>query len=76
MFSYAVILFSALAMDDLVGNFAVGKDFDALLVSVPDPDLHCEPLNSLQLLQKFLYCGSERNIKEVYIQGRQVKQAF
>ncbi|XP_034243164.1 guanine deaminase isoform X2 [Thrips palmi] len=66
----------ALDMDNIVGNFAVGKEFDALLVSVPDPDLHVGPLNSLQLLQKFIYCGSERNIKEVYVQGRQVKQGF
>ncbi|KAJ1527088.1 hypothetical protein ONE63_008628 [Megalurothrips usitatus] len=66
----------ALAMDDVVGNFQVGKEFDALLVSAPDPDLHFESLDSLQLLQKFLYCGSERNIKEVYVQGRPVKQAF
>ncbi|KAE8750715.1 hypothetical protein FOCC_FOCC002692 [Frankliniella occidentalis] len=66
----------ALAMDNIVGNFAVGKEFDALLVSVPDPDLHIETLDSLQQLQKFLYCGSERNIKEVYVQGRSVKKAF
>lgn len=73
IFSY---YFTALAMDEKVGNFTVGKEFDALLVSVPDPDLHVESLDSLQLLQKFLYCGSERNIKEVYVQGRPVKQAF
>ncbi|KAK3930206.1 Guanine deaminase [Frankliniella fusca] len=66
----------ALAMDSIVGNFAVGKEFDALLVSVPDPDLHIETLDSLQMLQKFLYCGSERSIKEVYVQGRSVKNAY
>lgn len=66
----------ALAMDGTVGNFVEGKDFDALLVSVPDPDLHGGQLDSLQLLQKFLQCGSDKNIKEVYVQGRPVKQAF
>ncbi|WFD01230.1 guanine deaminase [Malassezia yamatoensis] len=70
-------------LDDHVGKFAKGYDFDALLVdpfltqpgrSTPgNPGLFVqkdEPLASV--LEKWLFCGDDRNIVEVYVRGRKV----
>lgn len=54
----------------------VGKDFDALLI---DTDCEDSPFDifdiqqETELLQKFLYCGDDRNITQVYVAGRRVK---
>ncbi|KAK4885750.1 hypothetical protein RN001_002021 [Aquatica leii] len=66
----------ALAIDTVVGNFAVRKDFDALIV-----DMNVEHGNSqcllkydpLELFQKFVYVGDDRNIVSVFIAGKNVK---
>lgn len=66
----------ALAMDDKIGNFDVGKEFDALIVDMDVKNggtdfLHdCTPL---ELLQKFIYVGDDRNIIKVYVSGQQIK---
>ncbi|KAA0716974.1 Guanine deaminase [Triplophysa tibetana] len=65
----------ALSLDDQIGNFVVGKDFDALRVNV------CVPGGPIDLfpgegpkviLEKFLNLGDDRNITEVYVAGRRV----
>lgn len=71
----------ALFLDDLIGNFVVGKRFDALLV-----DTDCSPIDFfdlqpqksddehlLECLQKFIYSGDDRNIIQVFVDGKQVK---
>lgn len=75
----------ALSMDDKIGNFIVGKDFDALLIdtyagATDKFDLPKTLTANLtdeekfqQLLQKFIYVGDDRNITKVYVSGRQVK---
>jgi guanine deaminase len=65
---------------DHTGNFAPGKSFDALLVNVRqghgNPGLWGvneagkEELEAL--LERFLFCGDDRNIKRVYVQGRMI----
>ncbi|XP_017272615.1 guanine deaminase [Kryptolebias marmoratus] len=65
----------ALSLDDQIGNFEVGKDFDALRVNVAAPD---GPIDLIQsdgpkvLLEKFLNLGDDRNIVEVFVAGRKV----
>ncbi|XP_054628851.1 guanine deaminase [Dunckerocampus dactyliophorus] len=65
----------ALSLDDQIGNFEVGKDFDALRVNVAVPG---GPIDMIQLekpkiiLEKFLNLGDDRNIVEVYVAGRKV----
>lgn len=66
-----------------VGNFMPGKTFDAIIVSlrqetrnpniwVETDELHAsEPALSI-LLEKFLLCGDDRNIRSVYVAGRLV----
>ncbi|XP_013868015.1 guanine deaminase [Austrofundulus limnaeus] len=65
----------ALSLDDQIGNFEVGKDFDALRVNVAAPG---GPIDLIQsdgpkiLLEKFLNLGDDRNIVEVFVAGRKV----
>ncbi|XP_051923411.1 guanine deaminase [Hippocampus zosterae] len=65
----------ALSMDSQIGNFEVGKDFDALRVNVAVPG---GPIDLIQqdkpkiILEKFLNMGDDRNIVEVYVAGRKV----
>lgn len=75
----------ALSMDKQIGNFATGKDFDALLIETftgPTdkfnlPKCLTEGLTAedkfSQLLQKFIYTGDDRNIQKVFVKGKQVK---
>lgn len=75
----------ALALDNKIGNFLIGKDFDALLIEVHAGNIDKFDLPSVltanltdeykfqQLLQKFLYVGDDRNVSKVYVKGQQVK---
>lgn len=63
-------------MDNQVGNFEVGKEFDALIVDTNVSDGLLNNLQSSTLeeqFQKFIYSGDDRNIIEVYISGCKVK---
>ncbi|XP_036917568.1 guanine deaminase [Sturnira hondurensis] len=69
----------ALGLDKDIGNFEVGKEFDALLInpkaSDSPIDLFCGDLVgdvSGTIIQKFLYLGDDRNIEEVYVGGKLV----
>ncbi|XP_024411243.2 guanine deaminase [Desmodus rotundus] len=69
----------ALGLDKDIGNFEVGKEFDALLInpkaSDSPIDLFCGDLVgdlSETIIQKFLYLGDDRNIEEVYVGGKLV----
>lgn len=64
----------ALGMEERIGNFAVGKAFDALIVDVLSHDnIDCFGIEEpLQLFEKFLYLGDDRNIEHVFVQGKRV----
>ncbi|KOC67513.1 Guanine deaminase [Habropoda laboriosa] len=67
---------AALAMDNQIGNFEIGKEFDALVVdtSVSDGLLNDLQNNTLEeRLQKFIYSGDDRNIVQMYVNGHKVK---
>lgn len=73
------------SIDNKVGNFLKGKDFDALLIDVyaGSVDKFNIPTNVSdkwtaeykfqQKLQKFIYVGDDRNISHVYVKGKQIK---
>lgn len=75
----------ALALDKKIGNFEVGKNFDALLIDTYEgacdkfdlPKVLTEKLSEeykfQQRLQKFVYTGDDRNIVKVFVKGREVK---
>ncbi|GJQ66035.1 hypothetical protein Trydic_g4125 [Trypoxylus dichotomus] len=66
----------ALSLADKIGNFQVGKEFDALVVdmkaanSSADYFDNCTPM---ELLQKFVFLGDDRNVRTVFVDGKQVK---
>lgn len=72
-------------LDHIIGNFAVGKSFDALVIStrpeagnpaVVEPGDHIHPPGTgdeeklHEHLERFLFCGDDRNISRVFVQGR------
>ncbi|XP_055525014.1 guanine deaminase [Wyeomyia smithii] len=75
----------ALAIADKVGNFLPGKDFDALLIDTSVYPINRYQLppaltekksaeeKLLELLQKFVYVGDDRNITSVFVAGQKVK---
>ncbi|RDB22164.1 Guanine deaminase [Hypsizygus marmoreus] len=71
---------SVCALDHAIGSFAVGKSFDALLVNTRndagnpalwspdhDPALGRERLEGL--VERFLFCGDDRNVERVWVAG-------
>ncbi|KAI3545530.1 guanine deaminase [Colletotrichum filicis] len=69
-------------LEDKVGNFAIGKAFDAILVTSSLDEAFGvmtvrEETDSLRtVFEKFLMTGDDRNIAQVYVQGRLVKDTL
>jgi guanine deaminase len=61
-------------MEDKIGNFQVGKDFDALVIDASDngPIRLFRHDGPSEMLQKFLFMGDERSLTHVYVKGRRV----
>lgn len=67
---------AALGLDSVVGHFAVGMAFDALLVDCGREevfDVLQDPGEPIVLLEHFINNGDDRNILSVWVQGRQCK---
>lgn len=66
-------------LDKDIGNFEIGKDFDALVINTVDDTLKgvvtmIEEDDALEVIfEKFLMSGDDRNIAEVYVRGRSIK---
>jgi guanine deaminase len=63
---------------DRIGNFEVGKEFDAIVVGTQGAEqgimTMVEEGDSLKtVFEKFVMTGDDRNMVEVYVQGRLVK---
>jgi guanine deaminase len=66
----------AVGLEDQIGNFVAGKQFDAIVV---DPTAeHC-PFDVYErdtpddIFSKFIYLGNEHCITHVYVQGKEVR---
>lgn len=62
-------------LDNKIGNFLVGKEFDALVISPRAKSSSFDAFdfhNQEELIQKFLFCGDDRNISKIYVAGRRV----
>lgn len=66
----------SLGLGKRVGNFEVGKDFDALIV---DPGAAGTPFDVipgedtiLDTFQKFLFLGDDRNLSDIFVCGKKV----
>ncbi|WQF78946.1 Putative metal-dependent hydrolase, composite domain superfamily, guanine deaminase [Colletotrichum destructivum] len=73
---------SVCCLEDKIGNFAVGKEFDAIWVTCPLDEtfgvmtVREETDNVRTLFEKFLMTGDDRNIARVYVQGKLVKDTL
>ena len=60
-----------------IGNFVVGKDFDALVVDVLS---HDTPIDLFEadleedIFSKFIFCGDDRNVMQAYCAGRLINE--
>ncbi|XP_044746709.1 guanine deaminase [Coccinella septempunctata] len=66
----------ALRMENQIGNFEKGKEFDALIVDLDVKDSACDYLltvSPMENLQKFIFTGDDRNILNVFVAGKQVR---
>jgi guanine deaminase len=65
-----------LGLEQTIGNFAVGKAFDALVI---DPYCDESPFDIfsgetfLDIFQKFIFMGNSKNIESVFVNGKKVK---
>lgn len=63
-----------LGLEEQIGNFQVGKEFDALLVDISQE--WNQPLETVdhwtEMFSKLFYIGDDRNIKEVFVSGRSI----
>ncbi|KAI1343264.1 guanine deaminase [Xylariaceae sp. FL0016] len=69
---------SVCCLEDRIGNFAPGKEFDALVISSrsegPGIMTMLEDDDDVQtIFDKFVMTGDDRNIKQVFVRGRKVK---
>ncbi|KAH7029562.1 uncharacterized protein B0I36DRAFT_326013 [Microdochium trichocladiopsis] len=64
-------------LEDKIGSFEVGKEFDAILVNADAPGgimTMVEEEDSLAtVFDKFVMTGDDRNMEEVFVRGRSVK---
>ncbi|XP_077996800.1 guanine deaminase-like [Glandiceps talaboti] len=69
-----------LGLEDKIGNFEVGKEFDALLIDTKCEDSPFDTFDDdyqdsfMDAFQKFLFLGDDRNITEVYVAGKKILQ--
>jgi len=63
-----------LGLGDRIGNFEIGKEFDALLIdcSVNDSVPQFPHDNVKSMFEKFVYLGDDRNIVNVFVSGKQI----
>ncbi|CAH0731824.1 unnamed protein product, partial [Brenthis ino] len=73
----------ALHLNDKIGSFEIGKQFDALLIDLYAKDSPVDKFdysvainkeeNLLDKVQRFIYLGDDRNIVQVFVKGKKVK---
>ncbi|XP_046481455.1 guanine deaminase [Neodiprion pinetum] len=67
---------TALAMQDEIGSFVPGKQFDALVIDLNGSNGPLDNLIEYTLenrLERLIHSGDDRNIVEVYVAGHRVK---
>ncbi|KAG0349936.1 hypothetical protein BG005_010525 [Podila minutissima] len=65
-----------MGLEATVGNFTVGKEFDAVLVNtaVENSPLDAFEHDSVEsMFEKYLFMGDDRNNEKVYVQGKEVR---
>lgn len=65
---------NALGISNIVGSFEVGKRFDALLIGEPENMLNSKEYLLKERVERFSRIGDDRWIKNVWIDGRLLKE--
>lgn len=60
--------------EDKLGNFMPGKEFDALVIDPECPDSPFDVFEdtNLEIFEKFIHLGDDRNIDKIYVKGKDV----
>ena len=58
-----------------VGSFEEGYEADALIIDVEDL-MTGKPLSIEEMLQKFIYIGSHKNIIDRYVRGKKIEKPY
>ena len=66
-------------LDNTIGNFMVGKEFDALEIHTVGKNAGIVTLvedvdSTAKIFEKFIMSGDDRNIAKVFVKGRSVKE--
>ena len=67
-----------MGLDDKIGNFVIGKEFDALVIDLCSDQKACSNLdifphdNHLTIFEKFIYLGDDRAIDKVFVRGTNI----
>lgn len=68
-----------LGLENKIGNFSEGKEFDALLIDFNnitnnshDELIFSDDYSLREIFEKFIYLGDDRNIKEIYVKGARI----
>ncbi|KAI9024727.1 hypothetical protein DFJ74DRAFT_665918 [Hyaloraphidium curvatum] len=67
-----------LGLENVVGNFEVGKEFDALVIDLENPENPVDifPHDTMaSIIEKWVYLGDISAIRQVYVRGRMVSGA-
>lgn len=63
-------------LESKIGNFEEGKEFDALVIDIDSAespvDIFSKDSKS-DLIQKFIFCGDDRNIRRIFVRGRLIE---
>lgn len=67
-------------LEDKIGNFVVGKEFDALEIHTANEHsgiiTPVEDIDNISdIFEKFIMTGDDRNIVKVYVKGRSIKNS-
>ena len=76
-FYWLITFCVALGLGDKVGNFEVGKDFDALIINLAQTDGNLELWLNESIenrLSKWVHLGDDRTVSKVYVHGVEVKE--
>ncbi|KAF9994725.1 hypothetical protein BGZ80_003647 [Entomortierella chlamydospora] len=63
-------------LDDIIGNFEVGKEFDAILVNtaVDNSPVDVFDHDTIETkFEKYLFVGDDRNNEKIFVQGKEVR---
>eukprot|EP00040_Diaphanoeca_grandis_P022279 m.119383 g.119383 ORF g.119383 m.119383 type:complete len:487 (-) comp28733_c0_seq1:642-2102(-) len=64
-----------LGLQDKIGNFIVGKQFDALIIDpcVKDSPIDVQSFDTIDdVFEKFVYLGDDRNITRIFVSGDEI----